>query len=156
MKISPWTFAVFGILIGTAVLNSLVLYFAISSSVPSMEDSPYERGIDYSREQEQFALLVREGWKVHSQGTLAREGASGSLSLDLAFPDGQLIQGAKLRASLKRYDSNRQDVFVDFEEKRPGTYEGKISVSEPGIYLMICEISLGEKRGKFREQIFLR
>lgn len=38
-KISPWTYFVFGTLLGTAVLNGLVLYFALESKTESLKVS---------------------------------------------------------------------------------------------------------------------
>ena len=155
MRYSPWSIGVVGILVCTGILNCLVGYFAFSTRVAPMEDSPYERGLSYTETQQKLSLPNTLGWQWEFGVKALSSSNKRAIRFQLLDSRSVPISGATVRMIAKRYDTPAWDITTSLVEYEPGIYGASVEMPTPAQWAFEIEIHSGAEVAELAFQRFV-
>ncbi|NBX65604.1 MAG: hypothetical protein EBQ96_01235 [Proteobacteria bacterium] len=123
-KYIPWLFVVFFLVI--AAVDTVFVTMAVRTHTGVVTDQAYEKGLAYNKTLEDSAAQSALGWT--GEVKLTRD----LLTYDLRDQKGNAIEGATLKASIKRPVTQGYDLDIDLKSTGPGAYQAPLSLPLKG------------------------
>lgn len=114
-KFIPWI--IVGFFVVLFAWDGYFVYLATSTHTGVVEDNTYNRGLDYNSTVAAAEAQQALGW----QSTVTFD-ESGLLTFALANAEGEVLEGAAVKAYFFRPTQAGRDFLADLTEAEPGTY----------------------------------
>lgn len=149
----PWLFVgLFGIVV---VVNGIMIWLAIGTFPGLVTDRPYDRGLAYNRNLEAAAAQDALGWQARLAARL--EGPTTAVfELELHDRDDRPVDGAEVRAEVRRPVGTGLDFDVVLKPIRPGVYRAAAALPQPGAWDVHLVVERGQALFVVDERFVLR
>ena len=149
----PWTFV--GFFVVLAAIQGVMIWFAIESFSGLTAEDAYQRGITYNQ-----TIAVKEaeqalGWRASLTWQADRSAAGkGRLELQLLDRLGQPLQGAEIRARLRRPVGPETATSAVLVASGPGTYGADLSLPLRGQWDVDLDMTTASGNDHLTDRIF--
>ena len=155
IRANPWPYGLVAVLIAFCVIQFSMVALA-TSGFEGLEDVEYYRhGVEYGKEIERQDRQRDLGWTVsHNLAQSKAPSESFPLRVALLNADKKPIMHAKVRVSIGRPATMKDDRLYEFKEVGPGVYETNVALHE-GNWKLNLEADKGEDTVKveFRHEV---
>lgn len=151
----PWVFVAFFVVV--AAVQGVLIWFALESFSGLSTDNAYQRGIAYNRTLAAEAAEAGLGWGV----TLAWRPdpmvpAKGRLEVEVLDRLGQPLQGAEIKARLRRPVGPESVVETMLEPDMPGRYAVDLALPLRGQWDVDLDLTTAAGTSRLTDRIFAR
>jgi len=149
----PWTFVWFFVVL--AAIQGVMIWFAIESFSGLTAEDAYQRGIAYNRTIAAKEAETALGWQVTLTWQADRSAAGkGRLELQLEDRLGQPLQGAEIKARLRRPLGPATVTDTPLAAAGPGLYGADLSLPLRGQWDVDLDITTASGNDHVTDRIF--
>ena len=134
-KKSYWPAAIIGALSLSILVNGVILYFALKTDRPLIEERPYEKGLSYQIRLDQESRFLNQGWSVKWKIKNPPAGGQPIFFLEVLDKGQNPIHGLKIELTALRPNSAVRDQKFKIQESAPGQYSAPISEISNGLWI---------------------
>jgi nitrogen fixation protein FixH len=151
----PWAFVAFFVVV--AAVQGVLVWFALESFSGLTTENAYQRGIAYNRTLAAKAAEMDLGWAV----TLAWRPdpalpAKGRLEVEVLDRLGQPLQGAEVKARLRRPVGPESTVEAALEPDAPGRYAAQLTLPLRGQWDVDLDLATAAGTDHLTDRIFAK
>ena len=149
----PWAFVgLFGVVVA---VNGIMIWLALGTFPGLVTERPYDRGLAYNRNLEAAAAQAGLGWEARLAARLAGP-TMALVELTLRDRDGRPLDGAEVRAQLRRPVGTGSDLDLVLAPTGPGTYRAATTLPRPGAWDVHVVVERGQALFVVDERVVLR
>jgi len=152
---SPWLTALLVFFVAVLLVNGFVFYAALTSESGYIEDSSYEKGLNFQTTIEKLAVPARLGWKTSLAVSGGEPSGARRVELFLQSSEGAALTGGIVKARLIRPADAKLDFVTQLGEEDAGTYASSVEFPAYGLWLFEIKIEHAGRQALLRERRFV-
>jgi len=147
-KFNPWPVGIIVFFIFIALLNGFILYLSLQNDRVLVEDSPYEKGIEFQKEIDEQSEASKQSLSLIQTVNTKSHELEVRLVKDSMLP----VLNARIIASFMKASESKKDMQRELLMSEEGVY--KTSVADvSGFYIIKYLVIYNEKRIRFEEKV---
>lgn len=147
-KFNPWPVGIIVFFIFIALINGFILYLSLQNDRVLVEDSPYEKGIEFQKEIDEQSEASKQSLSLIQ--TVNKENKE--LEVRLVKNSTSPVLNARIIASFMKASESKKDMQRELLLGEAGVYKTSIA-DVSGFYIIKYLVIYNDKRIRFEEKV---